>query len=191
MYGVFPGNAIGSEPSALRDAAIRSMTLRGIFDASTGWSLSWKANLWARFRQGSNAFQLLTMIINPGHCAPNLFDLIDGPPFQIDANFGATSAVCEMLLQSHENRLDLLPALPIAMWPQGFVRGLRARGNYEVNIWWQGGELIRAEIIPGSASKNCRIRYGDKQGLLENLRLGYTYHLDASLQLTHLSSNVI
>ena len=191
MYGVFPGNAIGSKPSALRDAAIQSMTLRGVFDASTGWSLAWKSNLWARFHQGSNAFKLLSMLINPQHCAPNLFDLIDGPPFQIDANFGAASAVCEMLLQSHENRLDLLPALPITMWPQGSVRGLRARGNYEVSIWWEDGKFVRAEIIPGSASITCRIRYQDKECVLENLQSGYTYHLDTSLQLTNLSLNVI
>jgi alpha-L-fucosidase 2 len=184
MYGVFPGNTITSEPSALRDAALRSMILRGLFDDSTGFSLAWKSNLWARFHESSNAFRLLSMLLTPHHSAPNLFGLVQGPPFIIDANFGATSAVCEMLLQSHENRIDLLPALPTDMWPQGFVRGLRARGNYQVSIWWQDGQFTRAEIVPGLPTTECRIRYGEKQCLLKNLRLGYTYHLDASLQLT-------
>lgn len=191
MYAVFPGNAVGSELSPLRDAAIRSMTLRGVYDDSTGWSLAWKSNLWARLHQGSTAFRLLSMILTPQHCAPNLFDLISGPPFQIDANFGATSAVCEMLLQSHENRLELLPALPTEIWPQGSVCGLRARGNYEVNIWWNDGELLQAEIIPGSTSKECRVRYREKERLLENLQAGFKYDLDSLLRLTHTTLNKV
>ena len=172
-----------------RDAALRSLDLRGIFIPSTGWSLAWKSNIWARLHQGPTAFKLLCMILTPLHTAPNLFDLINGPPFQIDANFGATSAVCEILVQSQNNEIELLPALPLDNWPQGFVCGLRARGNYQVNIWWTNGKLDRAEIIPLSDSKSCRIIYQNKNLLLESLLSGYIYHLNSSLQLNHQSKN--
>jgi alpha-L-fucosidase 2 len=189
MYCVFPGNSVTVEPSPYRDAALRSLALRGIFIPSTGWSLAWKSNIWARLHQGSNAFKLLCMLLTPGHTAPNLFDLIDGPPFQIDANFGVTSAICEILLQSQNNQIELLPALPIDNWPQGFVSGLRARGNYQVNIWWTNGKLDKADIIPLSDSKRCRIIYKSKKLVIENLLFGYIYHINSLLQLTHQSTN--
>ncbi|CAF1021168.1 unnamed protein product [Rotaria sordida] len=187
LYSVFPGNCITIETSQYRDAALRSLALRGIFVPSPGWSLAWKSNIWARLHQGSNAFQLLCMILTPLHTAANLFDLIDGPPFQIDANFGATSAICEILLQSQNNNIELLPALPVDNWPQGFVCGLRARGNYQVNIWWTNKILYRAEIIPLSNKHICKIIYQNKSLILENLLSGYTYHINSSLQLTHQS----
>ncbi|CAF3888159.1 unnamed protein product [Rotaria sordida] len=187
LYSVFPGNCITIETSQYRDAALRSLALRGIFVPSPGWSLAWKSNIWARLHQGSNAFQLLCMILTPLHTAANLFDLIDGPPFQIDANFGATSAICEILLQSQNNNIELLPALPVDNWPQGFVCGLRARGNYQVNIWWTNKILYRAEIIPLSNKHICKIIYQNKSLILENLLFGYTYHINSSLQLTHQS----
>ncbi|CAF3408893.1 unnamed protein product [Rotaria sp. Silwood1] len=189
LYSVFPGNFITIEASPYRDAALRSLALRGIFIPSTGWSLAWKSNIWARLHQGSNAFQLLCMILTPLHTAPNLFDLIDGPPFQIDANFGATSAICEILLQSQNNSIELLPALPVDNWPEGFVCGLRARGNYEVNIWWTDKILYRAEIIPLSDKDICKVIYQNKSLVLENLLSGYTYHINSSLELTHQSKN--
>jgi alpha-L-fucosidase 2 len=173
------------ETSPYLDAALRSLELRGIFLPSTGWSLAWKSNIWARLHQGSSAFKLFTMLLTPSHTAPNLFDLINGPPFQIDANFGATSAICEILLQSQNNKIELLPALPADYWPQGFVCGLRARGNYEVNIWWTDGVLDRAEIIPLSDAKICQVTYQEKSLILENLLCGHTYYLNSLLQLTH------
>jgi alpha-L-fucosidase 2 len=129
------------------------------------------------------------MLLTPLHTAPNLFDLIDGPPFQIDANFGATSAICEILLQSHNNRIELLPALPVDYWPKGSVEGLRARGNYEVYIWWDYGTLQRAQIVPLSDSKTCQIVYQDKKLILENLLSGYIYHLNSLVKLTHISTS--
>lgn len=189
MYCVYPGNSVTIETPEYRDAALRSMALRGIFLPSTGWSLAWKANLWARFHQGFNSFQLLTMLLTPDHTAPNLFDLIGGPPFQIDANFGAPSAICEMLLQSQNNKIELLPALPSDSWPNGFVQGLRARGNYQVNIWWLDGKFDRAEILPLTNSNSCSIIYQDKKLLLENLLQGFIYHINSQLQLTHQSIN--
>ncbi|UJR24698.1 hypothetical protein I4U23_006072 [Adineta vaga] len=183
LYCVFPGSSVTDEPSLYHDAALRSLDLRGILIPSTGWSLAWKSNIWARLHQSSTAFQLLCMLLTPTHTAPNLFDLIDGPPFQIDANFGATSAICEMLLQSHKNRIELLPALPRTSWPTGFVYGLLARGNYEVDIRWTDGVLQGAKIISLSNRKSCHIVYGEKELILENLLSGHAYHLDSFLQL--------
>lgn len=183
LYCVYPGNSVTIEPSAYRDAAIRSLDLRGIFIPSTGWSLAWKANIWARLHQGPTSFKLLTMLLTPLHTSKNLFDLIDGPPFQIDANFGATAAIAEMLLQSQRNSIELLPALPVDLWPQGFVIGLRARGNYQVNIWWNEGKLDHAQIIPLSNCRSCLIKYQKKQIILNDFISGFIYHLDHSLQL--------
>ncbi len=185
MYCIFPGNSVTVESSDYRDAALRSLALRGIFVPSPGWSLAWKSNIWSRFHQGSNAFKLLCMILTPLHTAPNLFDLIDGPPFQIDANFGVTSAICEILLQSQNNEIELLPSLPIDDWPQGFVQGLRARGNYQVNIWWNNGILDKAQIIPLSNTTNCTIIYQNKKLILQNLLFGFIYHINSELKLTH------
>jgi alpha-L-fucosidase 2 len=186
LYCVFPGNSVTIEDSTYRDAALRSLALRGIFVPSPGWSLAWKSNIWARLHQGSNAFQLLCMILTPLHTAPNLFDLIDGPPFQIDANFGATSAICEILLQSQNNQIELLPALPIDYWPNGFVSGLRARGNYQVNIWWINGNLDKAQIIPLANSPTCKIVYRNSKLILNNLLFGYKYNINSLLQLTNI-----
>ncbi|CAF0835925.1 unnamed protein product [Adineta ricciae] len=187
LYCVFPGSSVTDDPSPYHDAALRSLELRGILLPSTGWSLAWKSNIWARLRQGSTAFQLLCMLLTPTHTAPNLFDLIDGPPFQIDANFGAMSAICEMLLQSHKNRVELLPALPSLSWPSGSVYGLRARGNYEVDITWTDGILERAAITPSSNQPVCHVVYGEKQLVLEHVLSGHVYHLNSYLQLTHQS----
>ncbi len=189
LYCVFPGNSVTAEPSPYRDAVLRSLDLRGIFLPSTAWSLAWKCNIWSRLHQPSTAFELLRMILTPLHTAPNLFSLIDGPPFQIDANFGVTSAISEMLLQTENNQIELLPALPVENWPEGFVCGLRARGNAQVNIWWKNGKLDRAEILPLSNSKSSTIIYQNNKIILLNLSSGYTYYLNAFLQLTHHSSN--
>ena len=129
------------------------------------------------------------MILTPLHTAPNFFHLIDGPPFQIDGNFGATSAICEILLQSQNNNIELLPALPVDYWPQGFVIGLRARGNYQVNIWWNNAILDKAQIIPLSNSNTCSIIYQNSKLILHNLLFGYIYHIDSQLKLIHQSIN--
>ena len=161
LWAEFPGNEINWDDNpGLMKAARQSLIYRG--DAATGWSLAWKINCWARFREGDHAYKLIQMLLSPAKSGagsyPNLFDA--HPPFQIDGNFGGAAGVAELLLQSQTKYIDILPALPAAL-PRGEVKGICARGGFVMDINWIDGKLQHLSIL-SKAGKPLFLRYKEK-----------------------------
>jgi alpha-L-fucosidase 2 len=166
LWGVYPGKEINwNDSPELMKAARQSLLFRG--DEGTGWSLAWKINFWSRFRDGNHAWQMVRMLLSPalhpdrdvrGGSYPNLFDA--HPPFQIDGNFGGAAGIVEMLIQSHLNEIELLPALPDDV-PDGSIKGVRSRGGFELDFAWKEKKIIEVKVV-SSAGNMLRLRYGDK-----------------------------
>ncbi|MBL8205951.1 MAG: glycoside hydrolase family 95 protein [Blastocatellia bacterium] len=191
LWGLYPGAEITPEATPTLAAGARK-TLEGRGDISTGWSLAHKLNFWARLGDGNRCNKLLTLLLTPvgfrkevegvrfqGGSYDNLFDA--HPPFQIDGNFGAAAGIAEMLVQSHNAAIRLLPALPDA-WIEGRVTGLRARGGFEIDVVWKHGQLTSA-TIRSLLGESITIRYGGKELKLKTSK-GQSYKLNAELKST-------
>lgn len=184
LWAVHPGNEINYEETPeLMDAAKQSLEFRG--DGGTGWSLAWKINFWSRFLDGNRSYKMIHKLLSPaerpdgkvgGGSYVNLFDA--HPPFQIDGNFGGAAGIIENLIQSHLNRIDLLPALPDAL-PNGNIEGVCARGGFELAFSWKDGQLQKVEVLSKNGN-TCRLKYGDKLHEFETEQ-GKHYSFDGNL----------
>jgi len=192
LWGIHPSADITWEENPeLMEAAKQSLIFRG--DDGTGWSLAWKINFWARLMEGDHTYELIKMIFRPvssrktnykkgGGSYPNLFDA--HPPFQIDGNFGATAGIVEMLIQSHQSAIHILPALPSAL-PAGSISGVCVRGGFELSFRWSEGALESLEVT-SKVGEECKLKYGSRIISIPTVA-GKIYQFDG--QLNNISFN--
>jgi len=157
LFGLYPGSTITSETPLLADAAINTLNRRLATKGDrAGWSWAWLINFYARLENGNQANVCIQQLLE--HSTQN--NLLNNEPFQIDGNFGATAGIAEMLLQSQNGLIELLPALPIS-WKDGEVRGLKARGNFEISMFWTNNKLKKV-IIKSFNNNACTLKNGKK-----------------------------
>ncbi len=192
LYGLFPGRDVHRHDTPeFAKAVAKSLDIRG--DRATGWATAWRICLWTHLGDGNRAYQIIKHLITPELTYPNMFDA--HPPFQIDGNFGGASGIADMLMQSRmgtvtdplnaelKPEIELLPALPSA-WPAGSMKGLRARGGFEVDVTWRDGKLVAARVKTiHKGKKSVTVRHGGHVTKLE-LKSGGEVWLDADLQRT-------
>ncbi|MBD1420588.1 glycoside hydrolase N-terminal domain-containing protein [Sphingobacterium chuzhouense] len=181
LWGLHPGNEINMDDTPkMVEAAKKSLIMRG--DDGTGWSLAWKINFWARLKDAQHTYTMIKMLLRPadkaGGSYPNLFDA--HPPFQIDGNFGGAAGIGEMLVQSHTSFVDILPALPREL-SRGTVRGIKARGNFEIDLTWENHQLT-AIAVRSNAGKPLKLRYNGKVVEMPTKKKK-TYTFDTALNL--------
>ena len=178
LLGLHPGSQISADNEEMFQAAKTTIERRLSFGGGhTGWSRAWIINFYARLLDGDKAHEHVQALFTKS-TLPNLFDT--HPPFQIDGNFGGSAGIMEMLLQSHTGAIHLLPALP-EKWPEGSVKGIKARGNFELDIRWQNGQLDDV-ILTSNKGGKCQLKYQDKTISLDT-EAGSTYELNGNLEL--------